>query len=339
MKILIIGAGWYGCHLAKYLIKRGIDFVIVDKSNDIFTGSSSKNQNRLHLGFHYPRSDATIVECLKGYTKFLNKYLHLTHTFDNNLYFISSINSLIDINTYKERMSHHCIQFVDFNDKLPIDIKNIQKPILTVKEKYINPFEATKYFRKILAPYFKTIDNSNAFESIDCIKAELNTNFDLIINCTYNALNPISFTHYELFVTLLYKIPDCDVFSYTIMDGPFFSIYPYDLDNKIYTVTSVVHGVAYKGTEHNFQLGDEQLNDIKVRMEKQIIEFIPDWFNKAEYVSYFTSWKTKHDLINDDRSLKYLFDNGILNFYGGKITGIFEAEDILNSLLKVHFQL
>jgi hypothetical protein len=119
------------------------------------------------------------------------------------------------------------------------------------------------------------------------------------------------------------------------MDGPFFSIYPYDIPNKIYTVTSVIHGVAYKGRNHEYRINEEQVNDIKIKMEKQIIHYIPNWNNIAKYESYFTSWKTKHDYEKDDRSVRYKIDGKNITFYGGKITGIFEAEEILYSLLKV----
>lgn len=49
MKIAIIGAGWIGCHLA-HKLKNNHKITIYDKE-DIFSGSSSNNQNRLHLGF------------------------------------------------------------------------------------------------------------------------------------------------------------------------------------------------------------------------------------------------------------------------------------------------
>lgn len=195
MKVLIIGAGWYGCHLANYLIKKNIDFIIVDKSNDIFTGSSSKNQNRLHLGFHYPRSDNTIIECLKGYTQFIEMYPQILYNFDKNLYFISSKKSFIDIDTYINKMKSYSIKFIEYTKELPIDILNIETPILEVKEQYIDPFKATNYFKEIIHPYFRIIEDLSVFNSIENIINYFNTNFDLVINCTYNALNPIEFTH------------------------------------------------------------------------------------------------------------------------------------------------
>ncbi len=334
MRVLIIGTGWYGCHLASILNTNNINFVIVDKSNKIFEGSSSKNQNRLHLGFHYPRSIETIIESRYGYDKFLEKYSDLVYKFDKNFYFISSIDSHIEIERYLKIMKEHTTKFIEYSDELPIHITNIERPIICVEEQYINPFLAKNFFSERLKSSFKLIENSNAFNSIEEIIKELNTDFNLIINCTFNHLNPIPFDHYELYVTLLYKIENIDIFAYTIMDGPFFSIYPYDIDNKIYTVTSVNHGILYKGNVAKYDISENDIHTIRTKVEEQISFYISDWKNLAKYTGYFTSWKTKPNTITDDRSLRYKKEGNILNFYGGKITGIFEAENILLSILK-----
>lgn len=333
MKVLIIGAGWYGCHIAKMLIDKGITVCVVDKSNNIFTGSSSKNQNRLHLGFHYPRSVETMGECLDGYYKFINKYGFLTRHIDKNLYFISSENSYMTSSSYIDIMTKHCDNFREYKDCMPLLIKNVNETVIEVEEKYIDPIMSSAYFNDIISPYFKRIHNLDAFKSIESICWELGDSYDFVINCTYNMLNPIQFDHYELFVTLLYKIDAPCSFAYTIMDGPFFSIYPYDMDNNIYTVTSVIHGVAYSGETTEFELSKGQLCDIIQKMEDQIKGYIPAWDTCAKYEGYYVSWKTKHDTKTDDRSLRYLYKNKILNIYGGKITGIFEAEKIVVSTL------
>jgi hypothetical protein len=332
MKILIIGGGWYGCHLSKFLLENNINFTIVDKANKLFTGSSFKNQNRLHLGFHYPRSDNTIIECQKGFLKFINKYNHLCNPINNNFYFISSQNSYINNHEYMKKMIECNNSFVEYDKKLPIDILNVELPVIKVNEQYINPFKSQQYFSELLSSHLKHI---NSFQNINDILSQLNDHYDIVVNCTYNQLNPINFDHYELYVTLLYKINVSETFAYTIMDGPFFSIYPYDIENNIYTLTSVIHGIAYKGNVPQYSLTTEELNNIISKMNAQILEYIPSWNNIATYYSYYTSWKTKFDTINDDRSLQYSFDGKILNFYGGKITGIFEAENILKSILKI----
>lgn len=56
MNIAIIGAGWFGCLIADELLKRNYKVRIFERENEIFNNASGNNQNRLHLGFHYPRS-------------------------------------------------------------------------------------------------------------------------------------------------------------------------------------------------------------------------------------------------------------------------------------------
>ena len=58
MRIKIVGAGWYGCHLALTLQRYGNEIVLVDKVG-VFAGASRANQSRLHQGWHYPRSSVT----------------------------------------------------------------------------------------------------------------------------------------------------------------------------------------------------------------------------------------------------------------------------------------
>ena len=67
MKIAIIGAGWFGCHLASELKNDGHSILLFEKEKDIFAGASGNNQNRLHLGYHYPRSYITREQSKKGF--------------------------------------------------------------------------------------------------------------------------------------------------------------------------------------------------------------------------------------------------------------------------------
>ena len=78
MNVLIIGAGWFGCEVARELESMGLDFDLIDKNNAFFSGSSAYNQNRLHFGFHYCRSAMTRAECRKGYETFLTRYPDLS---------------------------------------------------------------------------------------------------------------------------------------------------------------------------------------------------------------------------------------------------------------------
>ena len=97
MKIAIIGAGWYGCHIASKLMEEDFHVTVFEKETAIFQHASGKNQNRLHVGFHYARDSITRKQTEIGYAKFIQEYGYLTKNVENNLYLIPENNSLFFI--------------------------------------------------------------------------------------------------------------------------------------------------------------------------------------------------------------------------------------------------
>ena len=85
MNICIIGAGWFGCYIGHELIKRNYSVDIYEKKNDIFLNASGNNQNRLHLGFHYPRSSVTRKLSKAGFAKNKKKFSNISKKISNNL--------------------------------------------------------------------------------------------------------------------------------------------------------------------------------------------------------------------------------------------------------------
>jgi len=98
--IIIIGGGWYGCHIALFLKSSGYNVTIIEKNSEIFDNSSFYNQNRLHLGYHYPRDYNTRSLCKNNFDKFVEKYNCVIDNIENNYYLISK-SSIIDYKTYK----------------------------------------------------------------------------------------------------------------------------------------------------------------------------------------------------------------------------------------------
>jgi len=338
MRVLVIGTGWYGCHLARILIEKEHAVTLVDKTNSFFQGSSSKNQNRLHQGFHYPRSQDTIHECQSGYARFTSQYPHLSDHVPYNYYILSKNGSHTTASDYMNtyRKTQIAFEYKDVSDAylpLPMSRDHVEPTLFITEERYINPFRVADYFTSLLAPHLHSISSSEVFRSIDSIVAHFDEPFDLILNCTYNQLEPIEFDHYELYATFLYKIPTPVCFAYTIMDGPFFSIYPYRPDEHIYTVTSVKHGILESARTIPVSEG-ANIAQHRASMEANIVQYIPSWHSAATYVDSFLSWKTKPATQSDDRSLRHKICGKVLSFYGGKITGIFNAEDILIEHLK-----
>ena len=187
--IIIIGSGWYGLHILKYLKEKFnyLNIILLEKNNDIFENSSNYNQNRLHLGYHYPRSFKTRKLCKLGYDKFVKQYREVIDFIDNNFYIISN-ESLIDYDTF--------IKIYSNDDKYDHTIiknnyfENIDNNIINTKEKIINSIKAKNYFKTnidynlIKFNYeVKHIENNN-----NKIIINNDLNCDLLIDCTYNQL-------------------------------------------------------------------------------------------------------------------------------------------------------
>ena len=47
LKILVIGTGWFGCHIARKLAKNNVSIEMIEKNNSIFSSQSGFNSNRL----------------------------------------------------------------------------------------------------------------------------------------------------------------------------------------------------------------------------------------------------------------------------------------------------
>jgi len=252
-----------------------------------------------------------------------------------NYYFIAEIGSRTPIDEYKRRLIDYAIPHtVVAKEGLPLKIQGVGPEVLVSDERYIDPEEAGRYFQSAVGSLLVPLD-PDAFVSISSICSRFPTSFECILNCTYNQLEPISYGTYELYLTLLYRIEGPEPFAYTLMDGDFFSIYPYKMDENIYTVTSVRHGVLETpGTyDASISVTDAKVTDRIRHIEDDIRSYIPDWNERATYVGYHTSWKTKPITDTCDRSVRWKQDGNLLTIYGGKLTGIFHAEDLLETHL------
>lgn len=347
--ILILGCGIYGCHAAMVLKAANISFKMADITNKFFTGSSSKNQNRLHLGFHYPRSFSTRQECKQGYSQFYQQYGHVLEDIANNYYFIDN-KSLVDLQTYKNIYAYENIPYQETSMpdlSFTYDKSKFQGAIKT-DEKHINFRKLAQFFQAHLQehiiPEFK-------FEDLMYENKPFtyhNYQFDLILDCTYLQAK---FKHlsqktddilYELCVSFLYKqkIPS-DMFGFTVMDGEFFSLFPYDSQRHLYSLTDVKRTPLAKcwcfdkANYYRENISQQQflIDEARSEFEKNVCTYIPSFKDHFEFVDYYLSFKTKKKLNTDDRSLMYEHINGIHRFAGGKLTGIFSMEQIIKQLI------
>jgi hypothetical protein len=320
MKIAIIGAGWVGCHLAKKF-KDFHDVKIFDQSG-FFAETSFRNQNRLHMGFHYPRNYNTRNLCHTTFNRFYNDYSVVISDICKNIYSIPKDKSVLDFRTYKNIFTY---ENFNFNDYKLSEIYNIEGSIIC-NEKHINQNAAKKFFTNQLKSNIEInkINNSSLLE--------LSKEFDLVINCTNNSIKDnTEKSYYELCVVLLYKKnKEIEFDALTLMDGHLFSIYPFQ--ENIFTITDVEHTPVYK-SEQPIIDKSIQIEDKIKKIEEKIKYFYPSFNKDFEYVDYFTSIKVKKYNESADRYPVMNAQDNIINCYTGKIQGIYLIEDFINEYI------
>ena len=149
MKIAIIGAGWFGCHIGHELLKEGYKVTIFEREKELFSGASGNNQNRLHLGYHYPRSNLTRVQSKKGFNIFKKKYPQFSHKLKRNIYAISqNKENIIDFETYLQILKSSRLPFQVLNSEKN-NIRNVEGAI-SCPEEYIDIEKVKSFFKKKL---------------------------------------------------------------------------------------------------------------------------------------------------------------------------------------------
>jgi len=307
MQIKIIGAGIFGCVIAYELDRAGHDVVIIEQDSDIMQRASRCNHNRLHLGYHYPRSVKTAKQSLDGLVTFLTNYKDAIVSHFPNYYMIAKENSYITSNEY--------IKFcdtveIDYTIEYPID-KLIQKEYIDISLKT----DETIFDYDIL----KTLVRNQ----IKHIPIQFNTKFDgnindcdYLINTTYAGINEVN----ELLgipkmnlklqdVVVPYFKMDSLPFGVTIMDGPFCSVLPKGKNKNEFLLYSV---------EHSLVKDKLDIDNIYTQSEKYF-PFLKD----VERLGY---WRTQRALpINDnDERLSEIFTYHdhpkVINVLSGKVS-------------------
>ena len=329
MKVAIIGAGWYGCHLAS-VFKRRIEQVdVFERGDDIFGGASSFNQNRLHQGFHYPRCKTTRNQSKRGYHLFKKHYPGVILEPDYNLYGVPSKGSRLDFETYKDIMSASGLRYEDVTDVSPFPLSNIAG-LIDCEESVIVPELAKKYFQEKL---YKNIFLKSEVdeEKLKCLSDE----YDYVIDCTWGGVGFEKDHYYEPCIYFIAKSQHYKNMGLTLMDGDLFSIYPCDSVN--HTVTHVKHTPLgrFKTQEMAREFIRESKNNEDLIIAKKesftsaIEEYFPTFSKEFEFTDVRFAVKTKVTGDLDSRYVTILRDKNVIKVNSGKIDTVFDAEALV----------
>lgn len=333
-RIAIIGAGWYGCHLTNLLSKLSFDVTLYEMGQSIFSGASGSNQNRLHQGYHYPRSHRTRIQSRDGYIRFIERYPTLSKPIDNNFYVIPHFRSNMDFQTYKIVMASAGLEFSDVTEK--VNFLNNVEGVLQCEERLILTDVAKEYFNQKLSQ-FCVFNRKVELEEIQSNNID-GQSYDFIIDCTWGWLNKIDRdTFYEKTLLLKYKRKPYSTYdtALTFVDGQLFSLFPTQTQD-IFTLTHVLHTPLSREKKifhSDYHVDEKIINTKRILMEQDIQFYFKSFLNEFEFNSFEISTKTKVNDASDDRSCYIEQDGKVIKVLSGKIDTIFYASEKILSII------
>lgn len=368
MKIGIIGAGWYGCHLALALKRVGHDVMIYEKNARIFSQVSGSFGIRLHAGPHYPRSPATRKSCRRGYDQFQQTYPELLVEHEYSIYALGALDadqnpSKIElrqfINVCEESPVHQAIDPKAYGFESVISAYNVQEPSIVLGARLRNAFEK----------YLNAADiRIHCGYEVRCLET-VGTNillgngssseqFDKVINATgYQDHLPCDKQFpfdmeivYQPCLALLYKdkFPGRKPFSFIVMDGWFPCMLPYlyhetNLDHQNTADYVLTHGKwtimgSYRTVaEANHTLQQLTRNWVEAYIKKptedEMLRFWPEFKNRFEFFDWTAEVLAKCKTRREFRSAVTYEKNNIIHIVPGKVSNIFDVEQEVKALL------
>ena len=111
MKVAIIGGGIFGSISSYFLQNDQHEVSLFEKSGSILSGASNRNQNRLHLGFHYPRDLETAVQSRIGYLNFVQYFPEACNLMFPCFYGLSSFSTKTTFSSYLRFMEESNLEY------------------------------------------------------------------------------------------------------------------------------------------------------------------------------------------------------------------------------------
>lgn len=246
MRIIVIGAGIFGVTIALELSKKCNDVTLVDMNSDILQNASKVNHNRLHFGFHYPRSKLTAIQCLDGYEMFYDYFNHaITSDFEN--YYMIEKNSNVNSKYYERFCDDLGLEYRKQYPKIGMNFDNIVSSYLTKEPIFDYELIKSILVRELIGSNIKIILNKKITDKKDL------KGYDVVINASYFNINkinrlfdlPQTKLRLQTVVIPIFKY-DMDKIGLTIMDGKFCSIMPKGFNQGEFLLYHAKESVVYE---------------------------------------------------------------------------------------------
>jgi len=331
-QIAIIGGGFYGCYIACKLADKNYKVCIYEKKPKPCLGSITNNQNRLHLGYHYPRCEKTITQTIDSFNQFTNEFKQHIRFLHDNIYAVHR-----DSNVSFE---DYCRIFNDFDQLKHTIVKNSDDVWNLIKDKTkftgaLRTLEGVLDCQSIRSQLITKIYTSKNIKlycnsNISQNKMfEISRSNDFVVNCTYNepfiAVDKQVLTKDQACLIPVLKNNRYANIGFTIMDGPYCSLYP--ASGKLFSCSSVLY-TPIDSRERKFEV-KERLQSIVAHNEEYF------YIENSDVVDYYYGIKTK--MQNDLKDERYSFvsrQSNIITVFAGKISSVVKSyRDVLNEII------
>jgi len=358
--IAVIGCGIFGAMAAIRLAQRGASVTLFERYESPLRGASFNNQNRLHLGFHYPRDDETARQCIRGFQRFRDEFGACVLDGFQNAYFIASEGSFTtaaDYLAFCDRLGlrHQRIEPSKFDPP----VEHVDLGVVCDEVVYDSAVLRGLVLRRMsdngIKPHFGTtitgIGRDGQRFVLTADGRDVGT-FDAVVNCTYADTNRLTEqlgyeTPARQYEYTMVPILDWDrsPVGITIMDGPFMTVLPFGQTGR-FLLYHVAHTVVERTV--GMQMHIEWLDPTTVpscqidrtelfeRMRSACSRFIPA-LESARLVGFLEGPRVvlAHRDSTDARpSIVQQYEPGYLSVFTGKIDHcIWVADDVADLLL------
>ena len=261
MKIRVLGAGFYGCHLAASFVADGHDVEVWEIKDRIFGGASGNIPARNHIGVHYPRSKATRDACQQHMPEFMAVYGQFTRHIPTNIYAIAAERSMVDYGNYIKSLAGE-IQFIEVDPK-EYGLQHCEGAILT-QERHIVTDEVRKHFEHTLDGHIRFNQPIDIVDSPD---------YDLTVDATFCANDNAGIDRYEPCIVGILRGPTN--VGVTVMDGPFGSLYPWNEANNFNSLSSAKYTPFSKSCK-TYEEANEIIKSLSMKQQMDRLQEMHD---------------------------------------------------------------
>lgn len=354
MRVAVIGAGIFGVAIAMELDKRH-SVTLIDANGDIMQNASKVNHNRLHFGFHYPRSKETARQSIDGYELFLDHFPEaITSSFEN--YYMIEKTGHVTSEQYERFCDDLGLEYTRRYPKMDINFDHISSSYLTKEPIFDYDLIKSKLMGDLLRSGVRVVLNKRVVREADVAE------HDAIINVTYFNLNrvnrifdidPIPLRLQTVVIPIFrYDVPKIGV---TIMDGKFCSIMPKGFNDGLFLLYHAGRSVVFEkecveiprlwhyGKEiikndflkrrvYDRVIARRNINVI-ARASKEYFRFL----NGCDFVGYWQTVRALPINDNDERLSVFLVnevgDQKVVSVLSGKISTCFLMANEISGLI------